>query len=183
MAAGIVVALLGLVQIVLSAIPSTDQSVLVTLRRLLRLFTLATAAGCLVVYLGYRHEEDILNGNSGNTGITAPTSTSGNSGNTAQTSTTAQMTGGGCTLSLSGHDVLVMFSGSEAYKYCSTTFPAEYTPTGLSWQSVTPNGITLLVVCGLINGTNEVVVYDDGGQYYGSQACQSLEANAWSQGP
>jgi hypothetical protein len=89
-----------------------------------------------------------------------------------------------CTIYVQGHDARLTISGSNAASDCAT-FVSDYsTQDGdAPWttDSQSDRG-DLTDVCTLTDasGENTAIVEDDGGQDYGSSACQVLRGEAWT---
>jgi hypothetical protein len=84
-----------------------------------------------------------------------------------------------CNLSLQGEDAEVLISGASAPSQCAAfvaAMPSDQTWTTAAQQQ--PADIT--AVCDLVSGEDTATVEDDGGQVYGTQACDLLRNQGWT---
>lgn len=92
LAAGAILAALSLIEIVVSMITSVDQKSSARLRLVIILLGSCTAIGGIVIYAGYRHEEDMLSQNN-SPRVNSFSPGSGNTANTATSGSDASGTG------------------------------------------------------------------------------------------
>jgi hypothetical protein len=91
-----------------------------------------------------------------------------------------------CTVSTSQHDVNLVITGNGADAFCASQakklsgsgdFYVVRTGRDLRAPDYGPTSLT--IVCDVASGPLEIVVYDDGGQIYGTDYCGQFEANGW----
>lgn len=83
-----------------------------------------------------------------------------------------------CALYVVGNQVRATFTGANAAEACASLVAKQPKVEWTTEQQATTEGQP--VACELVNRTNEkVVVTDEGGQYYGSRACQQLSGEGW----
>jgi hypothetical protein len=81
----------------------------------------------------------------------------------------------GCTLVYSGHDATISVAGSDGGQTCEAIFASDN-----NWVVSTQPGTTMdsgHQVCQLTHNNSQVIVYDDGGQYYGTQFCKNWQGS------
>lgn len=172
---GVALAILGALLVVLSAIRSTDPlaiSALSSVTAVLLAFTLVAGG---LIYAAYKHTQS--NASSGDVSALGqqPAQPS-----PPQVSASSSDYPSPCTVYLYGHDAQLTITGPDASSECAS-FASGAAPSGQTWTTTTeqPSG-ALSQVCDLISGSDELTVSDDGGQIYGTEACNSFSSQGWS---
>jgi hypothetical protein len=83
-----------------------------------------------------------------------------------------------CTLYVVGSEARAAFTGANASESCATLVARQPSVEWTTEQQAATGGQP--VACELVNRANEqVVITDEGGQYYGRRTCQHLSSEGW----